>query len=126
MFSKDRVGAGGMVLGVLGAMGSGRAGEASLPPLLRCSPVPNRPCISPGGWGPPALSERMVNVSAIAAKIESGNTEKMGLRDYVFPMCITLGRHFRSASIWPTAQQSKDSRAAVSSSICKAEFRCVS
>ena len=41
-------------------------------------------------------------------------------------MCITLGRHFCSASIWPTAQQSKDSRAAASSSICKAEFRCVS
>ena len=36
---------------------------------------------SPGGWGPPALSERMVNISAIDAKIESGNTEKMGLRD---------------------------------------------
>ena len=40
--------------------------------------------------------------------------------------CITLGPHFSSASIWPAAQQSKDSRAVVSSSFCKAEFPRVS
>ena len=39
---------------------------------------------------------------------------------------VTLGPHFSSASIWPAAQQSKDSRAVVSSSFCKAEFPRVS